>query len=176
MKKSRLWKTALVVLVPFCILSAVLFSSHFLAPAGAQGEVKLELVGQIGGPTYAIYAVDNYAYIGVGPKLVILDISDPANPAEIGHIVLPVLVRDIYAVGNYVYVTSYTWRAFKAEEGSLHVISIADKANPVKVGSCNIPGGAHNVYVAGDYAYVAAGDAGLRIISVADKSYRGELL
>jgi len=170
MKKSRLWRTALVVLVPFCILSAVLFSSHSLAPAGAQEEVKLELVGQIGGETNAVYVVDNYAYIGVGPKLVILDISDPANPAEIGHIVLPVLVRDIYAVGNYVYVTSYTWRAFKAEEGSLHVISIADKANPVKVGSCNIPGGAHNVYVAEDYAYVAAGDAGLRIISVADKS------
>ena len=65
----------------------------------------MELVGQIGGRTYAVAVQDNYAYIGVGPRLFILDVSDKARPVVIGRTgVLPGVVIDVAVSGSYAYV------------------------------------------------------------------------
>ncbi|TEU11421.1 MAG: hypothetical protein E3J25_08095 [Anaerolineales bacterium] len=75
--------------------------------AAHQPAWNVELVGQIGGPTYAVAVQGNYAYIGVGPRLVVLDVSNPARPSVAGQtIVLPGLVRDVYAAGDYAYVAA----------------------------------------------------------------------
>ncbi|MBI2918847.1 MAG: hypothetical protein HYY01_12765 [Chloroflexi bacterium] len=42
------------------------------------------MVGQIGGPTQAVAVQGDYAYVGVGLRLIVLDISNPANPREMG--------------------------------------------------------------------------------------------
>lgn len=42
-------------------------------------------IGQTGGATLAVAVLDNYAYIGVGPRLVIVDIQDPAAPRVVGQ-------------------------------------------------------------------------------------------
>ena len=39
---------------------------------------NVEFIGHIGGPTYAVAVQGNYAYVGEGPSLTILDISNPA--------------------------------------------------------------------------------------------------
>jgi hypothetical protein len=46
---------------------------------------NVELVGQIGGATLAVAVQGDYAYLGMGPRLVVLDISDPANPTMMGQ-------------------------------------------------------------------------------------------
>ena len=46
---------------------------------------NVELIGQVGGATQAVAVAGSYAYVGVGPQLVILDISDPAQPAVVGR-------------------------------------------------------------------------------------------
>jgi hypothetical protein len=38
---------------------------------------NVQLVGQIGGSTFGVTLQGDYAYIGVGPRLVIVDVSDP---------------------------------------------------------------------------------------------------
>ncbi|MBM3332571.1 hypothetical protein FJY68_12125 [candidate division WOR-3 bacterium] len=43
------------------------------------------------------------------------------------------------------------------------------------IGGCDTPGEAFSVAVCGDYAYVADGDAGLRVISVADPAHPAEV-
>ena len=70
-----------------------------------QQSQNVQLVGQIGGETYAVAVQGNYAYIGVGPRLVILDVSNPALPAVVGQTgVLPGVVEDVALDGNYAYV------------------------------------------------------------------------
>ena len=44
-----------------------------------------ELAGQFGGRPGPVMVLGSYAYIGEGPKLTILDISNPANPTPVGR-------------------------------------------------------------------------------------------
>ena len=45
----------------------------------AEQQVRgIELVGQIGGETNAVAVQGSYAYVGVGPRLVVVDVSSPA--------------------------------------------------------------------------------------------------
>lgn len=53
--------------------------------ATATSQVTLELVGQLGGDVKDVVVRDSTAYVGVGPRLVILDISDLANPTRVGE-------------------------------------------------------------------------------------------
>lgn len=46
---------------------------------------KFSLAGQIGGVSYAVDAQGNYAYLGVGPRLYVLDISNASAPKLTGH-------------------------------------------------------------------------------------------
>ena len=65
------------IIIVLILLTGVALSS----PTTAQQQVQdLQLVEQIGGSTYAVAVQGNYAYVGVGPRLVILDISDPTHP------------------------------------------------------------------------------------------------
>jgi len=67
--------------------------------------IGLALVGQLGGPTFAVAAADRLAFVGVGPKLVAIDISDPERPAVRGQSeVLPGVVWDIAWAPPYAYV------------------------------------------------------------------------
>jgi len=73
----------------------------------AAQQVHVELVGQIGGSTYAVAVQGNYAYIGVGPRLFILDVSDPSRPDVVGQTsVLPEVVG-VAVSGSYAYVADW---------------------------------------------------------------------
>lgn len=159
MQRTNLRRVALAALSLWLMLAAISFSGPPLLLAGAEDGVTLELVAQLRGTTYAVHVIGDYAYIGEGPRLVILDISDPANPTEVGRTdVLRGVVWGLYIVGDYAYVA--------AGPDGLRVISVADKANPIEVGFLDTPGWAYGVHVVGDYAYVADEEGGLRVISV----------
>lgn len=118
-----------------------------------------EVAGQLGGPTRAVAVQDNYVYIGVGPRLVVLDISDPAHPAVVGRsAVLPGIVGDVAVMGSHAYVAT--------GESGLSVINIVDPVAPTEVGFYDGKN-AEDVAVAGDYAYIT-GRQDLRIINVAN--------
>jgi len=122
---------------------------------------NVEFVGQIGGLPYAVAVQGNYAYLGVGPRLVVLDISNPANPMVVGQTeVLPHVVRSVAVVGSYAYVA--------AVHSGLRIINVSDPAAPTEAGSHDMWWVALGVAVAGNYAYVATGESGLRIINVSD--------
>ncbi|MFN3929222.1 MAG: carboxypeptidase regulatory-like domain-containing protein, partial [Thermoflexus sp.] len=125
--------------------------------AVASQALAVELVGQIGGAVKAVAVRGGYAYIGVGPRLVILDISNPAQPAVIGQTaVLPGVVADVAVAGSYAYVAD--------REGGLRIVDVSDPAAPREVGFYDTPGYAGDVAVVGSYAYVADGEGGLVIL------------
>ena len=142
-------------------------------PMAAQQQTQnVELVGQIGGATNTVAVQGNYAYIvGVGPRLVILNISDPAHPTVVGQTdILHGTVQGVAVVGNYAYITE-GGGSCKSSGGGLRIINIANPATPFEVGFYDTWGAAHSVAVAGNYAYVGADDrdgGSLYIINVSN--------
>ena len=83
--RSRHIAAALVV----CMLLSALRPLPTLAQAPlddqAVGGVELELAWQMGGAITALDVQGDYAYLGIGPRLVVLDVSDPTDPFLVGQ-------------------------------------------------------------------------------------------
>lgn len=126
-----------------------------------QAEKNIQWVSQLGGPAQAVAYQEGLAYVITGPRLVILDVSDPADPVRIGsHEIAVDDGRDIAVAGEYAY--------FTADDGGLRIVDISDPSHPVEVGSCDTPSNAWSVTIAEDYAYVTDQMDKLRIIDVSD--------
>lgn len=126
--------------------------------AQSQGQ-NVELVGQLGGSVEGVAVQGTYAYIGVGPRLFIINITDPTSPTVVGKTQpLPDIVKSLAVVGNYAYVAD--------GEGGLRIINVSNPATPFEVGYYDTAGQALSVAVSGNYAYVADDDQGLRIINI----------
>jgi hypothetical protein len=125
-----------------------------------QSAQNVEFVGQVGGETDAVATQGSYAYIGVGQRLTILNISNPASPTTVGKTTqLGGIVLSVAVAGNYAYVAAGL---------RLHVVDVSNPSNPYEVGFYDTPGRA--VTVAGSYAYVAATSQGLRVVNISTPS------
>jgi hypothetical protein len=52
-----------------------------------------------------VYVSGNYAYVADGGAgLRVIDVSNPANPREVGFFDTPGFAEDVYVSGNYAYV------------------------------------------------------------------------
>jgi len=80
------------------------------------------------GPCYSAAVKGNYAYIGNGLLLQVLDISNPANPTVVGELYTGGSIRKIIISGNY----AYTIFPFQ-------IIDISDPTNPVLVKTLQLP-------------------------------------
>lgn len=115
-------------------------------------EISFEVLGQYGGLPAAVAAADGVAYAGFGPRLVTLDVSDPANPRMLGETsLLEDNIRDIALVDGLVYLA--------AGRAGLAIVDVTDVANPTIVSAGPNYGGAHppsayTVQVDGQMAYL----------------------
>lgn len=135
-----------------------------------------------------LYVTDGLCEFGparCSGALHILDISTPASPVRIGSYELDGIpsreawdttwyASDVALAGDYAYVTGGAYRDASLECG-LRVVQVSDPARLAVAGviKCEEEGTnwkGHGVVVAGDYAYVAAGDAGVRVVNVANPS------
>ena len=115
------------------------------------------------GHPWGIDIVDSLAYVvDVYRGLLVIDISDPLEPALLGVCSLPLalaILCDLDVSGDYAYVAN-------AYSG-LRVIDITDPTDPHEVGYCITPGDARDVAVYGEYAFVASG-AYVAVVDVSD--------
>ncbi len=85
------------------------------------------IIYQTGGQINAVAAAGNLAYVGVGPRLYILDVTDPANPQVVGVSgMLPGVIEDLVVGDGVVYAA--------AGEAGLWVIDVTDAAAPQPIG------------------------------------------
>jgi uncharacterized protein (TIGR03437 family) len=126
------------------------------------------LIGQIGGPTQAVAAQGKYAYVGVGQRLIVLDVSNPSTPLEVGSSApFADFVRDIAISGTVAYV---------ATGGSgLHLLNVSDPIHPAEIGSLQVRGYAEGVAVLGTTVCLADGPYGLRVIDVSNPAAPAEI-
>ncbi len=121
----------------------------------------LELVGQIGGETRAVAVEGDYAYFGVGPRLFVMNVSNPADPALVGQsAVLPGMIQAVAIAGDLAFLAT--------GESGLRILDIGLPAGPHEIGFFDTFGITRDVAVAGNYAYLADGDAGLRIVDISN--------
>ena len=85
----------------------------------------------------------------------IVDISDPANPVEVGHHDTSRSARSIQVSGSLAYVGDLKW---------LRVFDISDPSSPREVTSYKVPANVTHIQVADSNVYVAASEAGLMIL------------
>jgi hypothetical protein len=152
--------------IAFLLLSFLLAAPPVPAAAPSQS-AGWRVVGQIGGPTQAVAVQGQYAYVGIGLRLVVLDVTNPVTPTEMGATApFPYFVEDIAVSGS---------RACVAAGGAgLRVIDVSDPAHPTEVGFYITPGSAYGVAVSGTYVYVAA-ESSLRVIDVSDPAHPTEV-
>lgn len=135
------------------------------------GETQLEAwqqTGQIGGPTQGIALQGGAAYLGWGPRLVIVNIANPASLSIMGRTApFSDQVQDVAVSGNYAYVA--------AGAAGLRIVNISNPALPVEVGHWESAGFAESVAVSGETVYLANGPYGLRTISVTDPAQPQEV-
>ena len=123
--------------------------------------VVVELAGQLGGACEAVDVVGDIAYVGSGPRLLVLNVSDASNPVLLGRSdVLVGVVMDVFVSGNYAYLAD--------DHVGLQIIDVSDPNNPSWAGEYQTSGNGRGVAVAGNYAYVADYYDGLEIIDVSD--------
>jgi len=136
--------------------------------------------GQIAMPGYAgwvhdVFVEGNHAYV-VGARLIqppqgwlsIVDVSDPAHPAEVGTLDLAGEGYRLHVAGGIAYVA--------ADEAGLRLIDVSDPAAPVEVGHVDPPAGARSavIVVDGDEAFVASNSengAWVQKIDVSDPAH-----
>lgn len=146
--------------------------------AGAQEPASdIELIRQLGGSTWDVVVEADRAYIGMGPRLVILDISQPENPTLVGKTnILSGVVESLAVSGGYAYVALDT--------AGLSVIDLSNPGEPSRVGSYSTSGGAQGIAVQDTTVYLTERPVwqgtqrvggGLRLLSAADPTNPAEL-
>ncbi|MCW8813585.1 MAG: hypothetical protein OQK65_08655, partial [Chlorobium sp.] len=111
-----------------------------------------------------VFIRDNYAYIGRGSTMEILEISDPSSPVSVGWVMTGHSIKGIYVSNSYAYVISYN-------EG-LYIIDISELTNPYLCGYYEpmLEPGFTSIYVMNNLAYITTHNApnGLHIVDVSD--------
>jgi hypothetical protein len=137
----------------------------------------LTMVGQVGGRVEDVAVQDGYAYVAVGLRLVVLDVSQPVTPTEVGStapfpdFAMGVTVSGTRSAGPSAGSGRRSGQAVAyvaAGMSGLHIVDVSTPTAPVEVAFYDTPGYAEDVTVVGPHAYVADGHYGLRIVDVSD--------
>ncbi|MBD3190659.1 MAG: hypothetical protein GF308_08440 [Candidatus Heimdallarchaeota archaeon] len=118
------------------------------------------------GYCFEISVQNDYLYYcdssGRPENFLIIDISNPANPVEVGSYASEEIIIGSYIEENYAFLACRT--------NGLEIVQISDPTNPNKVGEFDTPCQSWDVYVQDNVAFVADIES-LQIIDVASKSY-----
>lgn len=133
-----------------------------ISSTNAAFENAFEYIDQYGGSTNVVAIQAGYAYLGQGPRMVVLDVSTPAAPTWVGESeLLPGLVMGLVVEADYAYVTT----AFSG----LHIFDITQPDSPELVSQVKPehPGCGPLVLEDG-IAFVACNPSGLLMVDVND--------
>ncbi len=136
--------------------------------AAPRSSHRLTMVGQVGGRTEDVAVQGDYAYVAVGLRVVMLDVSEPVTPTRVGSTTpFPEFVEGVTVSGTLAYVADGI--------AGLRIMDVSDPSKAVEIGVYDTPGYAEKVAVVGRHAYVADGHYGLRIVDVSDPTDLAEV-
>lgn len=168
--RPRSLSQRVLVAVPALLAAALLWhgaqagpDAANAGPAGpAQASHRLELIGQIGGRAGAPVIVGSLVVAGVGPRLIVVDIADPASPRQVGQSEpLGGVLHGIDVEGNRAYVVTQ-------EDGGFQILDLGEPRRPTLLGATQVGSVALDVVAKGDRAYVATLSEQVLVLDVSD--------
>jgi len=142
--------------IVYYLTLSIIFSTTVFANFDSE---NVTLIGRLPyGLCDVAFGSGNYAYIGNGSVLQILNVTDPALPVKVGECITESRVCDIVVSGNFAYIANWS-DGFK-------IIDVSDPAAPSISASIDFEGQCWRISVFGDYAYVGNDTLGLRIIDI----------
>jgi hypothetical protein len=109
----------------------------------------LKLISQLGGGVWAVDVQGQVAYVGVGPRLWVLDTSSSELKVLGQSEVLKGKVRGVEVRDNYAYL------ATEGYDEELVILDISDPVQPLRVSSLDAPSTARYLRLEGDRVYMA---------------------
>jgi len=110
-----------------------------------------------------LYAYCQYGSAGedyMGDSLLVLDVSDPANPTCVCRWDLGGMTCDIEVCNGYLYTVGYMIK--------FRILDVSDPGSPLEVGRLQTTGYPEGLAVSGYYAYLIGGYFRLKVIDCAD--------
>ncbi len=159
-----------ILRVPSLVL-AVLLAAVPLAGAAEAQDSPPARVGFVptAAPATALAAGDDYLAVGVGSRVLVIDVSRPASPESIGAYDFEQPVLGLAAVGDAVYVAN--------SHDGLRRLDLSDPAAPQLTGTSATRGQAVGAAVSGTHAFVGDNSLGFDIVAVSGDVQRvGEYL
>lgn len=137
-----------------------LFLIFCIGISASSQEYTIEYAGHLGGQFRGVAVKDNYAYVGIGNSLNVIDVSDSGFKIK-SRTMLSKLVNDIVIQDNYLYLVGVS------SEGLL-IFNLNNPENPDSVSTLLLETGDESkLFVSDDYAYIADPDSGsLYIVDV----------
>ncbi|WP_298685547.1 PGF-pre-PGF domain-containing protein [uncultured Methanomethylovorans sp.] len=152
MKIKSIWLSSVVMMLLFVTVTA---------SVGLADTPDMVLVGQFSGDASDVGVAGDHAYLGQGQDFVILDVSDVADPSEVGRITALSEVYDIAISGDHAYIAN--------GDNGLVIVDVSTPSSPSLAGTYDTEGFALDIAISGNYAYVADG-SGLVIVDVSTPS------
>jgi hypothetical protein len=139
----------------------------------ADGGVLPPFVEQGGGTPAALAIAGTHAFAAIGPRVVVWDIANRANPAVVGQTDrLPGFVTAIAVTGNIAYVAE---RRATGLQGDVHYYDVSNPAAPLYGGIVNygaMPAKQPQALVVdGDVLYIADSESGVYALDITQRTY-----
>jgi hypothetical protein len=145
-------------------------ASIYLPVALDYREATLQPVGQAGGRSLALACAGPYIYLGVGMRVLMVDVSDPDQPTAVGETAaFPDVVTDVDEAGGRLYVLANAWHREVTDR--LHVFDLKDPRVPRPIVDWPVPGGtATALTVHGGRGYLTGAAEGFLIVELGDRT------
>jgi len=126
-----------------------------------EATLQLEYLGQFNprGYSFDVVADGDFAYLIVGAQgLLVVDVSDPVDPVEVGSHSTRGYAQAISIDGDLAFVAN--------RSDGLTILDVSDPMRPVEVSHLDTPGSAWDVLVSAGVAHVADSQGGLHLVDV----------
>ena len=109
--------------------------------------LPLEMTQQQGGSTYDVALQGDFAFVGVGPRLLVLNVADAAHPVLVSQTdVFSGVVTNLTVENQHVYLSAGS---------NFAIVDVQDVANPVVTAVSPMPGSPRGIVISGTTAFVA---------------------
>jgi len=108
-----------------------------------------------------VYIQGNYAYCACDREgLIILDITDPTDPIEVGRLDTPGIAEAVWVGDTLAYIADWN--------GGLRIIDVSNPSTPTEIGTTYVGEMAMDVMVRENYAYIGTRGSGMKIVDISD--------
>lgn len=125
----------------------------------ARAQSSMRVISQVGGSTFGVAVQDGILYMGAGPRLLTVDVSEPSHPVVLDESeMLPSITRDVAVSEHYAYVCMWF--------GGVYVFNVSDPNHISQVGIYDEVVEPYDIEIAGNLALISDRNNGVHVVDI----------